>query len=67
VGADGADLELVDHDRATGRIQLRLTIPDAHCADCVMPRAALEATATSQLRVHGISVVTIDDPREARR
>lgn len=67
VSADGADLDLVDHDAATGRLHLRLVIPDAHCAECVMPRAALEATATSRLAIHGIAQVTIDDPREETR
>jgi hypothetical protein len=66
VSADGADLDLVAHDTATGSLRLRLVIPDAHCADCVMPRAALESTATSWLSVHGIAEVTIDDPREVR-
>jgi hypothetical protein len=67
VGADGAELDLVDLDAATGRLRLRLVIPDAHCAECVMPRAALEATASSRLSVHGLDHVTIDDPREVTR
>jgi hypothetical protein len=65
VGADGAGLDLVDHDAATGHVRLRLVLPDAHCAECVMPRAALESTATSRLARHGVTRVTIDDPREA--
>ncbi len=67
VRADGADLRLVDHDAATGQLHLRLVIPDAHCAECVMPRAALESIATSRLSVHGITCVTIDDPRQETR
>jgi hypothetical protein len=67
VGADGAALELVDHDPTAGRLRLRLVIPDAHCAECVMPRTALESTASSRLAGHGVTVVTIDDPREDAR
>jgi hypothetical protein len=66
VGADGAGLDLVDHETTTGRVRLRLVIPDAHCAECVLPRAALESTAASRLARHGVTGVTIDDPREAR-
>jgi hypothetical protein len=65
VGADGADLVVVAHDAAGGHLHLGLVIPDAHCAECVMPRATLEATASSRLVGLGITQVTIDDPREA--
>jgi hypothetical protein len=67
VSADGAGLELLDHDVTTGTLRLRLLVPDAHCAECVMPRAALEATAALRLSPHGITGVTIDDPREQKR
>jgi hypothetical protein len=67
VSADGAALDLVEHDAATGRLHLRLAIPDAHCAECVMPRVALESAAASRLAGHGITRVTIDDPREMPR
>jgi hypothetical protein len=66
VAADGADLLFVDHDAGAGRLRLRLVIPDAHCAECVMPRAALETTATARLGTHGVTHVTVDDPREVR-
>jgi hypothetical protein len=65
VGADGADLVLVAHDPAAGQLRLRLLIPDAHCAECVMSRAMLESTAASRLVALGVTRVTIDDPREA--
>ena len=65
VAADGADFELVELDRATGTMRVRLVIPDAHCAECVMPRAALESIATARLADRGVRAVTIDDPREA--
>ncbi len=61
---DGADLELVGVDGATAR--LRLVVTDASCADCVMPRAMLEAIALQMMQpsVPGLSAVAIDDPRE---
>src|SRR3954468_14916669 len=64
VGADGADLVVVEHDAGAGRLALGLVIPDAHCAECVLSRAALESTATARFAPHGITRVTIDDPRE---
>jgi hypothetical protein len=65
VGADGAGLDVVAHDPASGALRLRLVIPDAHCAECVMPRAMLESAASSRLRALGIVHVTVEDPREA--
>jgi hypothetical protein len=65
VSADGADLVVAEHDPAAGTVRLQLVIPDAHCAECVLPRAALESTAQARLGPHGIRRVTIDDPREA--
>ena len=67
VRADGADLRLVHHDAATGALHLRLVIPDAHCAECVMPNTSLESIATARLSAHGIAQVTIDDPRQESR
>jgi hypothetical protein len=66
VSADGAGLELLDHDPAAGTLHLRLVVPDAHCAACVMPRAALESMAASRLSPYGVAIVTIADPREER-
>jgi hypothetical protein len=67
VAADGADLEPVAFDAGTGQLHVRLIIPDAHCAECVMPRAALESIASSRLAGHGVRTVVIDDPRESAR
>jgi hypothetical protein len=64
VGADGADLEVVDLDDASGTLRLRLGIPDATCAECVMPRAVLEQVATDRLVDLGVRSVIIEDPRE---
>jgi hypothetical protein len=64
VAADGADFETVAFDSAAGAIRLRLLIPDAHCAECVMPRATLESIAATRLARHGVHTVVIDDPRE---
>jgi hypothetical protein len=46
-------------------MRMRLVIPDAQCAECVMPRATLESIATARLAEHGVRTVEIDDPREA--
>jgi hypothetical protein len=67
VAADGADFETIEFDGAAGTMRLRLVVPDAHCADCVMPRAALESIAATRLAHHGVRTVVIDDPREAPR
>jgi hypothetical protein len=67
VAADGADFETVEFDAAAATMRLRLLIPDAHCAECVMPRAALESVAATRLARLGVRTVVIDDPREAAR
>ena len=64
VAADGADFETVAFDSTTGTMRLRLLIPDARCAECVMPRATLESIAATRLARHGVHTVVIDDPRE---
>ena len=67
VASDGADFELIRFDPVAGVLHLRLVIPDAQCAECVMPRAALESIATARLAGNGLRTVVIDDPREATR
>jgi hypothetical protein len=67
VEPDGADFDLVAYDAGAGRLHLRLVIPDAQCAECVMPRAALESVAAARLANHGVRTVVIDDPREPVR
>jgi hypothetical protein len=64
VASDGADFETIAFDAAAATLHLRLLIPDAHCAECVMPRAALESIATTRLTAEGVRAVVIDDPRE---
>lgn len=64
VAHDGADLLSVEVDTARGVAHLRLAIPDADCAECVMPRPMLEAIVLARLADAGIHTVTIDDPRE---
>lgn len=61
---DGADIELVDFEGGTARLQLVLV--DAGCEECVLPRPLLEDVALSLLApgTPGLTAVTIDDPRE---
>jgi hypothetical protein len=66
VASDGADLTATRFDDVSGVLHLRLLIPDARCAECVMPRAALESVAAARLAAAGVRGVVIDDPREAR-
>ena len=63
---DGADLEVIAIDPASGRVELRLILEGASCADCVMPRDLLEAVFRDRLRrtVGSVTAVTVDDPRE---
>jgi Fe-S cluster biogenesis protein NfuA len=66
VQADGGDLELISVDTASGAVGLRLLLESANCAECVLPGAMLEGVATGILQrsVPGITVLTIDDPRD---
>jgi Fe-S cluster biogenesis protein NfuA len=40
--ADGADLTLVEANPATARIEVRLHVEDATCAECVLPGPLLK-------------------------
>jgi Fe-S cluster biogenesis protein NfuA len=66
VDGDGADLELLDVEPATGTVRVRLCLEGVSCLECVMPRAMLEEIATSMLsqKVPGVMKVRIEDPRE---
>ena len=66
VEGDGAGIELVSCDEASGTVQLRLLLDDVSCLECVMPRPMLEDVATNVLRrsVPDVAKVSIDDPRE---
>jgi hypothetical protein len=67
VASDGAGLETIGFDADASVLRLRLVIPDAHCAECVMPRSVLESIASARLSSRGVRTVVIDDPREAAR
>lgn|GEM_PF-209721 len=62
--ADGGDV--VTESITDGVVRLRLELRDASCAECVLPRATLEAMSLKILTQHdaSISAVHIDDPRE---
>ena len=64
VSPDGGDVELEAVDGAT--VRLRLVLEDAHCVECVMPRAFLQQVALDVFRRNGVDAdaVAIDDPRE---
>jgi Fe-S cluster biogenesis protein NfuA len=66
VRADGADMELVSVDAASGTVELRLLLEGVECHECVMPRPLLEDIACSMLqkKVPDVARVAIDDPRE---
>ena len=64
VRADGGDLVLTQIEGS--RVDLRLIVEGAECAECVMPREFLEQVALDILRrkVPAVGAVTIADPRE---
>ena len=64
VQADGADMVLTSVDGGT--LVLRLVVENAHCVECVMPRAFLEQVALDVFQRAGVAAdaVVVDDPRE---
>ena len=62
---DGADLELVSADPATDRIEVRLDITDASCADCILPPEHLRTVITDAVakRVPTEFELIVHDPR----
>ena len=63
--ADGIDIELIRMEGETAH--LLLSVVDAECADCVLPRPMLELVVLDLLRLgrptlHAVSIV---DPRES--
>jgi Fe-S cluster biogenesis protein NfuA len=61
--ADGGDLRVT----AAGaeEVQLDLIVADANCAECIMPRPALEAMARTALaKTYGDVTVVVSDPRD---
>ena len=62
--ADGVALELIELDGEVAH--LAMSIVDADCADCVLPREYLEPVVLDLLRTSRptLEAVRIDDPRE---
>ena len=65
--ADGADLTLVEANPATARIEVRLSLTDATCAECVLPGPLLEQVISDAIsrRVPGEFELVLRDPRAA--
>jgi Fe-S cluster biogenesis protein NfuA len=65
---DGGDFDVPDAGGLANVVRLRLVIRDAACAECIMPRAHLEAVALAMMRkrLPGLETVTVDDPRDSR-
>jgi Fe-S cluster biogenesis protein NfuA len=63
--SDGADLTLVEANPKTARIELRLELEGAECAECVLPADLLEPMINEALsrRVPGEFEVVLHDPR----
>jgi len=63
--SDGADLTLVEANPKTARIELRLELADAECAECVLPADLLEQMISEALmrRVRGEFELVLVDPR----
>jgi hypothetical protein len=65
--ADGADLLLVAADPATSRIEVRLEVTDATCAECVLPADLLEQVISDAIsrRIPTEYELVLHDPRVA--
>ena len=63
--ADGADLTLVEANPATSRIEVRLEVTDASCAECVLPGPLLEQVISAAIsrRVPSEFELILHDPR----
>ncbi len=63
--SDGADLTLVEANPKTARIELRLELEGAECAECVLPPELLEQMISESLarRVPGEFELVLHDPR----
>jgi len=62
---EGASFQVLATDHKTARLDLRLSVDDAECADCVMPASYLKELIAGSLRqrVDRAYTVTLDDPR----
>lgn len=65
--ADGADLILLDADPATERVEVRLEVTDASCAECVLSTPLLEQVITDAIsrRMPSEFELVLRDPRVA--
>jgi Fe-S cluster biogenesis protein NfuA len=65
--ADGADLELVAADSAMDRVELRLEVADARCAECIVPPDQLKQIVNDAIRrrVPTEFELILNDPRTA--
>jgi hypothetical protein len=63
--SDGADLQLIEANPKTARIELRLELEGAECAECVLPADLLEQMVSEALarRVPGEFELVLHDPR----
>ena len=63
--SDGADLTLVEANPKTARIELRLELEGAECAECVLPADLLEQMISETLsrRIRGEFELVLHDPR----
>lgn len=64
VSGDGADLTFVDLQE--GRLTLALSVEDAGCLDCVIPKDLLSALILADLsgKVPALTEVVLLDPRD---
>ena len=65
--ADGADLTLVEADPSTARIEVRLEVSNATCAECVLPGPLLEQVISDTIFRHNPAEfeLVLRDPRAA--
>lgn len=65
--ADGADLILIEANPSTARIEVRLEVSDATCAECVLPGPLLEQVISEAISRHDPAEfeLILRDPRTA--
>jgi hypothetical protein len=67
IEADGGAFEYLGYESAEGVISLRLTLDNVTCPECILPPEMLRQIASDFMRrsVPGVTLVKIEDPREA--
>ena len=67
LGPDGASVTVDGWDSETGRLDLRLVLDTAECAECVVPRPMLDTLLLDTVRRHAPTVraIALVDPRES--